>query len=154
MAEARRFTVREAARLARVPARSVNFWSGPAKVFVPEVAYGGRGSRKLFSERDLVRLRVAYLLTQRWIPLRTVRAAIRQGAIEEWFDPCTTTFGPAEVLVCRGSGDWARHSGGVHPETGIPTALLADLWRKDIGPHEDVIVINLGAVKADIRKRL
>src|SRR5262245_8091973 len=85
------YTVAEAAKITRVPARSITFWSGPARVFVPEVAHGrrGRGNPKLFSRSDLVRLRVIYWLTQRGIPLATVRALIRRGrepGREHWFN--------------------------------------------------------------------
>ncbi len=129
MVERRAFTVQEAAWRAGVPARSVNFWSGPGKVLVPEINHAGKGSRKLFSERDLVRLRVVHLLAQRWIPLRTIRAAMRPKRLEDWFNPYGDVA-PVELLVCHDERHWELRAGGRHPETGVPTMLLTALWTK------------------------
>jgi DNA-binding transcriptional MerR regulator len=145
----RSFSVKEAAKITRVPRSSVNFWSGRAKVLMPEVAYAGRGSRKLFSERNLVQIRLVHLLTQRWIPLKTVRALVKKL---HWFDPRDHVWGPAEIVVCRGNTDWQLRSTGV-TEEGQPTALLEALW-KDVTAHEDLLVVNLAKVKRDILKEI
>lgn len=143
------FSVKEAAQITRVPPSSVNFWSGRAKVLRPEVAYAGRGSRKLFSERNLVQIRLTHLLTQRWIPLKTIRALMRKV---HWFSPRDHVWGPAEILVCRGNVDWQLRSSGLSEE-GQPTALLEALW-KDLDKHEDILVLNLAKVKGFILERL
>lgn len=110
-----KFAVKEAAQATEVPERSITFWGGPAKVITPEVASGGKGRRKLFSARNLVQLRVTYLLTQRWIGLKTVRALMetarreRQHTGTDWFqlslgrqaDPT-----PEEFLTCTGTRTW------------------------------------------------
>src|SRR6266566_5937629 len=114
----RGFSVKEAANITSVPSTSVNFWSGRAKVLTPEVAYAGRGSRKLFSERNLVQIRLTHLLTQRWIPLKTIRALMRRQM--DWFNPRTDVLGPAELLVCRGNVDWQLRSSGLSAQ-GQPT---------------------------------
>ena len=146
----RGFSVKEAAKLTSVPSTSVNFWSGRAKILTPDVAYAGRGSRKLFSERNLVQIRVTHLLTQRWIPLRTIRALMRRKL--DWFNPRTLAWGPAEILVCRGNVDWHLRSSGLSDQ-GQPSTLLAELWH-DLAAHEDVLVVNLAKVKRFILKRL
>jgi len=146
----RGFSVKEAAKLTSVPSTSVNFWSGRAKVLTPEVAYAGRGSRKLFSERNLVQIRLTHLLTQRWIPLKTIRALMRRQM--DWFNPRTDVWGPAELLVCRGNVDWQLHGSGLSAQ-GQPTVLLKALWH-DVEAHEDVLVVNLAKVKSFILERL
>jgi len=147
--ERRGFSVKEAARITRVPATSVNFWSGRAKVLQPEIAHRGKGSRKLFSARNLVQIRVTYLLTQRWMPLTTVRALIKRG---HWFDLQQSAWGPVEILVCRQTREWHLRSSGVTP-AGRPTRLLDALW-DDLADREDIIVVNLARVKRMIREAL
>ena len=107
----RGFSVNEAAQITSVPSTSMNFWSGRANVLTPEVAYAGRGSRRLFSERNLVQIRLTHLLTQRWIPLKTIRALMRRQA--DWFNPRAHVWGPAEILVFRGNVDWQLRSSGL-----------------------------------------
>jgi DNA-binding transcriptional MerR regulator len=146
----RGFSVKEAAKLTSVPSTSVNFWSGRAKILTPDVANAGRGSRKLFSERNLVQIRVTHLLTQRWIPLRTIRALMRRKL--DWFNPRTLVWGPVQILVCRGNVDWHLRSSGVSDQ-GQPSGLLEELWH-DLAAHEDVLVVNLAKVKRFILNRL
>ena len=146
----RGFSVKEAAKLTSVPSTSVNFWSGRAKILTPDVANAGRGSRKLFSERNLVQIRVTHLLTQRWIPLRTIRALMRRNL--DWFNPRAHVWGPAEILVCRGNVDWQLRSSGLSDQ-GQPSVLLKELWL-DLAAHEDVLVVNLAKVKRFILNRL
>jgi len=143
------FSVKEAARITGVPATSVNFWSGRAKILRPEIAYRGKGSRKLFSARNLVQIRVTYLLTQRWIPLATVRALIKKSY---WFDLQQSAWGPAEILVCRRTSEWHLRSSGV-TAAARPTELLDALW-DDLANREDIIVVNLARVKHTIREAL
>jgi hypothetical protein len=146
----RGFSVKEAAKLTSVPSTSVNFWSGRAKILTPDVANVGRGSRKLFSERNLVQIRVTHLLTQRWIPLRTIRALMRRNL--DWFNPRIRVWGAAEILVCRGNVDWDLRSSGLSDQ-GQPSVLLKELWL-DLAAHEDVLVVNLAKVKSFILNRL
>jgi MerR HTH family regulatory protein len=146
----RGFSVKEAAKLTSVPSTSVNFWSGRAKILTPDVANAGRGSRKLFSERNLVQIRVTHLLTQRWIPLRTIRALMRRNL--DWFNPRIRVWGAAEILVCRGNVDWDLRSSGLSDQ-GQPSVLLKELWL-DLAAHEDVLVVNLAKVKRFILNRL
>jgi hypothetical protein len=146
----RGFSVKEAAKLTSVPSTSVNFWSGRANILTPDVANAGRGSRKLFSERNLVQIRVTHLLTQRWIPLRTIRALMRRNL--DWFNPRIRVWGAAEILVCRGNVDWHLRSSGLSDQ-GQPSVLLKELWL-DLAAHEDVLVVNLAKVKRFILNRL
>ncbi len=146
-------SVNVAARATRVPERSVSFWSGPAKILTPEVRGGGKGSRKLFSERNLVQLRVTHLLTQRWIALKTVRALMR-AANREWkerrinwfqlFPSPGAELPEVELLTCTEGGDWKRWTS--REASGGP-------WG-ELQRHEDAIVVNLRRVKEEILKQL
>src|SRR5262249_24225012 len=118
------FSVKEAAGITGVPATSVNFWTGRAKILRPEIAYRGKGSRKLFSAKHRGQMRVMFLLTQGWIRLDTARALIKKS---HWFALQQPAGGPAEILVCRRTSEWHLRSSGV-TAAARPTELLDALW--------------------------
>jgi MerR-like DNA binding protein len=124
------------ARLTGIPARSINFWTGPARVLKPDYAYHGRGSAKRFSLRNLVQLRVIALLAERGVALASIRALIAQaehhrGFGEDWFAWPPTgeahpARGPREFLTCAQPGGWVHWyfppAGAGAPDSGPGSA--------------------------------
>ena len=186
------FTVREAARVAEIPARSINFWTGFARVLKPDHAYRGRGSAKRFSLRNLVQLRVISRLAERGISLESMRALMAKAEHErsfgeDWFAlPAAGPQGPLgsskEFLTCAQPGEWRRwlflpedHKGRRHgskkaaatrplvvPVPWRPGAKAVTPWAaRDEQPAfllellggEDVVVVNLGRIKAELLGR-
>ena len=191
----RGLTVQAAARVTGIPARSINFWTGPARVLRPDHEYRGRGSAKRFSPRNLVQLRVIHLLAQRGDPLASMRALMAQAEHsrsfgDDWFGlPALTKPARlrAEFLTCAHPGRWRRWD--FRPEAlgfleklapaerklrrrrAIRKAPPADSgiayfgWvqgdekqaREFVGElldGDDIVVVNLARIKADLMTRL
>src|SRR5262245_24938332 len=155
MAERDGYTVQKAAKIIRVPERSITFWAGPARVLIPEIARGGRGrgNPKRFSPADFVGLRVTHELTQRWIALKTVRALMtrsRDNGRQQRLDPDYSDA--ARAVVWRGPRDWSFLETGVGP-AGWET--IAKGLKADFETYAGTIVIvPLTAIKRQIRKAI
>src|SRR5713101_401150 len=140
------FPIGIAARATEAPQRSIHFWSGPAKVITPEVAYAGRGSRKLFSARNFVQIRVTYLLTQRWIPLGTIRAlmqAAEKARIKnrgDWFELLhPLAAGRMEILTCTRVRDWKRWTWDLtDPTTSAQNQLAPSDFLRELPDEDDL----------------
>jgi hypothetical protein len=107
------FTVREAARRTRIPPPTVSYYGGKwgregyGRFIKPEIADAGQGTAKLFSLRNLVQLRVAFLLRQAGLPedgTRHLFAAKGAGG-EDWWDP-QRALGRDALLLVRGEPEW------------------------------------------------
>jgi hypothetical protein len=70
---------------------------------VPEIADGGQGTAKRFSVRNLVQLRVAFLLREAGLPEEETRNlfAAKGAGGADWWDPAHP-LGPEALLVVRG----------------------------------------------------
>lgn len=118
----RRFTTRaneydvtEASRITGIKESTIRYWAGGlGGVIQAEVAdLGVRGSRKLFSARNLVQMRVAYLLMQEAWPQPVVARELPRivsAQDVEWFEPTAKTAQlPAWLLFAdRLVGKWKR----------------------------------------------
>jgi DNA-binding transcriptional MerR regulator len=105
----RGFTVREAARRLRMPPRTVRYYGGKwgrdgyGRLVTPEIADAGQGTAKLFSLRNLVQLRVAFLLRGTGLPEDETRHLLsaKGAGGQDWWDPANS-LGPDAVLLVRG----------------------------------------------------
>src|SRR5262249_49291702 len=89
------FTVREAARRTRMPPQTVRYYGGKwgrdgyGRLVTPEIADAGQGTAKLFSLRNLVQLRVAFLLREAGLAEAETRHVLKaKGAAgQDWWGP-------------------------------------------------------------------
>ncbi len=107
------FTVREAARRTGLPPHTVSYYGGKwgregyGRFIKPEIADAGQGTAKRFSRRNLVQLRVAFLLREAGLSedetrhLFTAKGAGR----EDWWDP-ENPSGHDALLLVRGAPEW------------------------------------------------
>src|SRR6266849_2657079 len=103
------FTVREAAQRTGVPTHTVSYYGGRwgregyGRLIVPEIADAGQGTAKQFSVRNLVQLRVAFLLREAGLPENETRHLFtaKGAGGADWWDPAPP-LGPETLLVVRG----------------------------------------------------
>src|SRR5215831_17221907 len=94
------FTVREAARRTRMAPHTVRYYGGKwgragyGRLIRPEIADAGQGTAKLFSLRNLVQLRVAFLLREAGLAEAETRHLLKAKRVagQDWWDP-ERTFG-------------------------------------------------------------
>jgi len=109
----RGFTVREAARRTGIPPHTVSYYGGKwgregyGRFVKPEIADAGQGTAKRFSRRNLVQLRVAFLLREAGLPEDETRHLFtaKGAGQEDWWDPER----PSEhdgLLLVRGAPEW------------------------------------------------
>jgi len=104
------FTVREAAHRTGVPAHRVRYYGGRwgragyGRLIVPEIADAGQGAAKRFSVRNLVQLRVAFLLREAGLPEEETRHLFtaKGAGGADWWNP-VHPLGPEALLVVRGA---------------------------------------------------
>ncbi len=102
------FTVREAARRTRLPPHTVSYYGGkwgrePYGRFIkPEIADAGQGTAKRFSRRNLVQLRVAFLLRGAGLSEEETRHLFSAKGAEDWWDP-ERSSGQDALLLVRGA---------------------------------------------------
>src|SRR5215470_6846519 len=107
------FTVRAAAARTQVPVHRVRYYGGRwgregyGRLITPDIADAGQGSAKLFSRRNLVQLRVAFLLREAGLSEdETRRLFSAQGmGDEDWWDPLRP-LGQDALLLVRGAPPW------------------------------------------------
>jgi DNA-binding transcriptional MerR regulator len=103
------FTVREAARRTGIPPHTVSYYGGKwgrenyGRLIRPEVADAGQGTAKVFSLRNLVQLRVAFLLRGTGLPEDETRHLLsaKGAGGKDWWDPKYSP-GPDALLLVRG----------------------------------------------------
>ena len=103
------FTVREAARRTGMPPHRVRYYGGNwgregyGRIITPEIADAGQGTAKLFSLRNLVQLRVAFLLREAGLAEEETRRLFKARGVagQDWWDP-RRAFGQDAVLLVRG----------------------------------------------------
>jgi hypothetical protein len=108
------FTVREAARQTRMPARTVRYYSGKwgragyGRFIAPDIADAGQGSAKLLSRRNLVQLRTVFLLRGAGLAEEETRHLFEAKGVagQDWWDP-ERTLGQDAVLLVRGEPEWS-----------------------------------------------
>ena len=92
-----------------MPPRTVRYYGGKwgrdgyGRFVTPEIADAGQGTAKLFSVRDLVRLRVAFLLRGTGLPEDETRHLLsaKGAGGQDWWDPADS-LGPDALLLVRG----------------------------------------------------
>ena len=107
------FTVREAARRTRMPPHRVSYYGGNwgregyGRFITPEIADAGQGTAKLFSGRNLVQLRVAFLLREAGLPEDETRHLFEAKGVDgkDWWDP-ERALGRDALLLVRGAPEW------------------------------------------------
>lgn len=151
----RAYTLDFASRITGLTRRQLEYWDS-SDVIKPSVApYGGRGSARLYSFQDLIRLKVGAGLRQRgWRPSE-IRRAVAALELRGWRDPLVTATlvaakdGGHEVMLVDpslGRPVSARHPDQVAEPMDIPleeirTGLettIADHLRRDPGKTERV----------------
>src|SRR5262249_52874795 len=103
------FTVREAARRTRMPPHRVRYYGGNwgregyGRFITPEIADAGQGTAKLFSRRNLVQLRVAFLLREAGLAEDETRHLFEAKGVagQDWWDP-ERELAQDAVLLVRG----------------------------------------------------
>src|SRR5207245_581431 len=101
------FTVREAARRTRMPPHTVRYYGGKwgrdgyGRFITPEIADAGQGTAKLFSLRNLVQLRVAFLLREAGLAEEETRHLFEAKGVagQDWWDPGRALAQDAVLLV-------------------------------------------------------
>ena len=113
------FTVREAARRTGMPPHRVSYYGGKwgregyGRFITPEIADAGQGTAKLFSRRNLVQLRVAFLLREAGLSEEETRHLLSAKGVggKDWWDP-KHPLGSDALLLVRGAPEWSGPSGG------------------------------------------
>src|SRR5262245_43170218 len=108
------FTVLEAARRTRMPAHRVRYYGGNwgregyGRFITPEIADAGQGTAKLFSVRNLVQLRVAFLLREAGLAEKETRRLFKAKGVagQDWWY-LGRAFGQDAVLLVRGEPKWS-----------------------------------------------
>ena len=82
--------------------------AGYGRLITPEIADAGQGTAKLFSLRNLVQLRVAFLLREAGLAEAETRHLLKAKRVagQDWWDP-ERTFGQDAVLLVRGEPEWS-----------------------------------------------
>jgi DNA-binding transcriptional MerR regulator len=104
------FTVREAARRTGLPPHTVRYYGGKwgregyGRFITPEIADAGQGTAKRFSRRNLVQLRVAFLLREAGLPEDETRHLFtaKEAGRKDWWDP-ESPSGHDALLLVRGA---------------------------------------------------
>jgi DNA-binding transcriptional MerR regulator len=107
------FTVREAARRTGLPPHTVSYYGGKwgregyGRFITPEIADAGQGTAKRFSRRNLVQLRVAFLLREAGLPEDETRHLFtaKEAGKKDWWDP-ENPPGQGALLLVRGAPKW------------------------------------------------
>jgi DNA-binding transcriptional MerR regulator len=107
-------TVREAARRTRMPPHTVSYYGGNwgregyGRFITPEIADAGQGTAKLFSRRNLVQLRVAFLLREAGLSEDETRHLLsaKGAGGKDWWDP-KHPLGSDALLLVRGEPEWS-----------------------------------------------
>jgi hypothetical protein len=102
--------VEDASRITGVRPSTIRYWAGPRTRLIPaEVADSRRqGSRKLFSVRNLVQIRVAWLLSDAGWSQQVVSAELPRILQRrmDWFDPCARVWGTVDWLFLADRRAW------------------------------------------------
>jgi len=92
-----------------MPPHTVRYYGGKwgrdgyERLITPEIADAGQGTAKLFSLRNLVQLRVAFLLREAGLAEEETRHLFEARGVagQDWWDP-VRAFGQDAVLLVRG----------------------------------------------------
>jgi hypothetical protein len=106
------FTAEDASRITGVQPSTIRYWAGPRTRLIPaDVADSRRqGSRKLFSIRNLVQIRVALLLSQAGWSQQVVAAELPEifRPQMDWFNPDARVWGSVDWLLFADRRAWRR----------------------------------------------
>jgi DNA-binding transcriptional MerR regulator len=143
------FTVREAARRTGIPLHTVSYYGGKwgragyGRLIKPELADAGQGTAKVFSVRNLVQLRVAFLLRGTGLPEDETRHLLSAKGVggKDWWDP-THSLGPDALLLVRGephlpaTDNWTFLGGNLR---GTPPDSWAAAVFQAAGPEFELV---------------
>src|SRR5262245_37289059 len=143
------FSVREAAQRTRMPPHTVRYYGGKwgrdgyGRLVTPEIADAGQGAAKLFSLRNLVQLRVAFLLRGTGLPEDETRHLLsaKGAGGQDWWDPAHL-LGPDAVLLVRGephlraTDNWTFVAGNLR---GTPPDSWAAAVFQAAGPEFELV---------------
>jgi len=135
------YSVEKASRITGVLPSTIRYWAGPRSQLIEAEVADSRlqGSRKLFSLKNLVQIRVASLLSTCGLPQDTIRTELPRILKRRlsWFDPAQEVWGPVELILFTDRNAWGgkpwvitsvgRAAKADGPYSGFVSSLSASL---------------------------
>lgn len=137
------FTAGEAAKLTGVPYDRLDYWARSGFLRPGLVGAKGKGTRRLYSFRDLVALRTAKELRDLGVPLQTLRKVVgylrRAKGLEQPLAEARLVVNGNDVLLVQGKAELVSliqspHQGVLHLILDLPR-IVAEL-REEV--HENL----------------
>jgi hypothetical protein len=121
------YSVEKASCITGVLPSTIRYWAGPRSQLIEAEVADSRlqGSRKLFSLKNLVQIRVASLLSTCGLPQDTIRTELPRILKRRlpWFDPAQEVWGPVALILVADRNAWRGKPWVI---TGVGGAVKAD----------------------------